>query len=83
MSSAAAAKGSNQYQFLQESSSPVSAPVPINAEFLHHKIKHMIYNVKEDRTFDQILISDIDPEVMSSFLFYSEDFPPSAVPAAD
>ena len=82
---AAAAKGSNQYQFQLERSSLLSAPVPTRAqlmpltrqvalnnfyqagdtredevmEFLHHKIKHVIYIVKENRTFDQIL-GDLD-----------------------
>ncbi|HVR61380.1 MAG TPA: hypothetical protein VMU50_05740 [Polyangia bacterium] len=79
---AAAARGTNQYQFQLERASLVSAPVPEAGElerltrvaaannfydreqsgderrtmaFLRRHIKHVIYIVKENRTFDQIL----------------------------
>jgi YVTN family beta-propeller protein len=79
---AAAAAGSNQYQFQLERASLVSAPVPTwndlpvlmakvaqnnfysaepaedDAEvmhFLRQRIKHVIYIIKENRTFDQVL----------------------------
>jgi DNA-binding beta-propeller fold protein YncE len=79
---AAAATGSNQYQFQLERATLVSAAVPTAADlpaltaqvaannlysvppvasdtttmaFMRQRIKHVIYVVKENRTFDQIL----------------------------
>jgi hypothetical protein len=79
---AAAAAGTNQYQFQLERASLVSAAVPTTADlqaltamvaqnnfysaepagqdaevmnFLRQHIKHVIYIIKENRTFDQIL----------------------------
>jgi DNA-binding beta-propeller fold protein YncE len=79
---AAAATGSNQYQFQLERATLVSAAVPTAADlpaltaqvatnnlysvppvasdtttmaFMRQRIKHVIYIVKENRTFDQIL----------------------------
>ena len=79
---AKAARASNQYQFLLEQASLVSAPLPSAADldgltaqvalnngysaapvgkdrevmqFLRNRIKHIIYVIKENRTFDQVL----------------------------